>query len=286
MELRMLFKNKKTLITYSDVVITIPIYKKKLTANEKLSLTQCLSILSNYKITFITYRELDTSEYKNILSTTTVNYDFVFFNKTFFENINGYNALMKDIEFYKTFSKYKYILIYQLDAYVFKDELLLWCNKGYDYIGAPWFTEHKPYPNGNPETCGNGGLSLRRINYFIDILSYKGPVETPIYLFANLLKSKQYNIKNFFRTVKMCFGYENNINYYLTHGFTQEDGFFSLTFHKHTFKPILKPDWKTAAKFSFEMSPEFLYTEINGLPFGCHAWEKYDYQTFWQKYIK
>lgn len=109
MELRMLFKNKKTLITYSDVVITIPIYKKKLTANEKLSLTQCLSILSNYKITFITYRELDTSEYKNILSTTTVNYDFVFFNKTFFENINGYNALMKDIEFYKTFSKYKYI---------------------------------------------------------------------------------------------------------------------------------------------------------------------------------
>ena len=36
------------------------------------------------------------------------------------------------------------MLIYQLDAYVFKDELLNWANKGYDYIGAPWL----PWKNG------------------------------------------------------------------------------------------------------------------------------------------
>lgn len=30
-------------------------------------------------------------------------------------------------------------MIYQLDAWVFNDELSSWCSLGYDYIGAPFF---------------------------------------------------------------------------------------------------------------------------------------------------
>ena len=37
--------------------------------------------------------------------------------------------------FYLNFKKYRYLLIYQLDALVFRDELLEWCSKEIDYIG-------------------------------------------------------------------------------------------------------------------------------------------------------
>jgi len=39
--------------------------------------------------------------------------------------------------FYDAFKAFDYILIYQLDAFVFRDELEYFCSLGYDYIGAP-----------------------------------------------------------------------------------------------------------------------------------------------------
>jgi len=90
---------------------------------------------------------------------------------------------MLSLEFYKRFLNYKFILIYQLDAFVFNDELAFWCNKDYDYIGAPWsdissrsiFKElrsklplrYKYYyirklSNIN-KFVGNGGFSLRKV---------------------------------------------------------------------------------------------------------------------------
>ena len=41
-----------------------------------------------------------------------------------------------------------------------------------------------------------------------------------------------------------------------------------------------------ATKFSFEANPKRLYNENgNQLPFGCHAWEKYE-PDFWERFIK
>ncbi len=37
------------------------------------------------------------------------------------------------------------MLIYQLDAYVFKGEWLFWANQEYDYIGAPWIPWKKEH---------------------------------------------------------------------------------------------------------------------------------------------
>ena len=94
---------------------------------------------------------------------------------------------MLSAEFYERFLNSKYLLIYQLDAYVFKDELTAWCNRGFDYVGAPW-TIKKKYENpiykpvlaiksfiyklkGKPSRyawlgnkVGNGGLSLRKVD--------------------------------------------------------------------------------------------------------------------------
>ena len=49
--------------------------------------------------------------------------------------------LMLSPFFYESFLDFKYVLIHQLDVFIFKDELNYWCNQNYDYIGAPWFKD-------------------------------------------------------------------------------------------------------------------------------------------------
>ena len=47
------------------------------------------------------------------------------------------------------------------------------------------------------------------------------------------------------------------------------------------------PSKQEAARFSFEVHPERLYhNNGNVLPFGCHAFEKWEYDSFWKKHIK
>lgn len=46
------------------------------------------------------------------------------------------------------------------------------------------------------------------------------------------------------------------------------------------------PSCEEAADFSFEANPSYLFSIIGKLPFGCHAFEKYEYEEFWKKYIK
>jgi hypothetical protein len=45
------------------------------------------------------------------------------------------------------------------------------------------------------------------------------------------------------------------------------------------------PNWKEGLSFAFEKNPQISYSLLeDSLPFGCHAWEKYN-PSFWQKFI-
>ena len=186
--------------------------------------------------------------------------------------------MMLDKRFYQRFADYQYMLIYQLDAWVFRDELDEWCNKGYDYIGAPWIEKDG---QGQPlELCGvgNGGFSLRRIQHFIAVLSYKGPVK----------RAKQLNLKcslkNSLYRFAYSLGYQNNISYYKKDETLYEDIFLSI-FLTNTKLYAKMPEPETACHFAFEQSPSFLYSLTKRLPFGCHAWQKYEYESFWKDHI-
>ncbi|MCK5681152.1 hypothetical protein KAI46_10130 [bacterium] len=50
----------------------------------------------------------------------------------------AYNKLLVFPGFWDAFPSFEYMLIAQLDAFVFRDNLDEWCRKGYAYIGAPW----------------------------------------------------------------------------------------------------------------------------------------------------
>ena len=120
--------------------VVIPIYKTTMTTYEKFSFQQCLKVLGNHPIVIIKPHNLSLDhllfEYPNL--------QFLSFDARYFQNVLSYNRLMLQVSFYQEFINYKYILIYQLDAFVFQDQLKNWCQLNYDYIGAPWHLPIQP----------------------------------------------------------------------------------------------------------------------------------------------
>jgi hypothetical protein len=244
-------------VSKKQVVVVIPIYKAELTSSERVSLQQCISVLANYPLVIVKPDQLNIKsllkEFPSLQSKS--------FQNHYFEDIAGYNQLMISTDFYKSFSNYEYMLIYQLDAFVFKDKLLEWCRSGYDYIGAPGLeseslfklqatdTEQLTEALSTQHPVLNGGLSLRSTSAMIRYL----------------------------RIYKLFF----------PKWVGNEDKLFSLDARRLApMRFFIKlPHWETALQFSFEKSPAASF-ELNAqeLPFGCHAWEKYD-PEFWKSFI-
>lgn len=265
-------------------VVVIPVYKQQLSKCEEISLRQCCKVLSRYALCLVTHKELDCGVYDRIAGEYGVTLPRENFDAYYFSGIPGYNALMMSTEFYLRFAAYDYMLIYQLDAYVFRDELDEWCGKEYDYIGAPWFFNCDSHEEGAELwKVGNGGFSLRKIDTHIRILTRKLPV---LGLKELIRRSTHFGfVKRVCSIVVHLLGWHNTMDYYVRTYADFEDFFWCEKI------PSLSIDYKIpsaeeAVPFSFELSPAYLYA-LNGnqLPFGCHAWHKYEYETFWKNYI-
>lgn len=229
-------------------IVLIPVYKEKPSDDEALSIKQTYKVLGNtHDVMFMSPEGLDCSAYDKLIGQAV---SVAYFDKKYFTGIAGYNEIMLSQSFYSRFSEYEYMLICQPDAWVFSDQLDYWCNKNFDYIGAPWFEKHFTHEQGCKLWCsGNGGFSLRKISKMIEVTSDKAKESVRNY--ANLY----------------------------------EDGYFCYGLDATPWK-LKRPSAKQAARFAFETSPSYLY-KLNGnkLPFGCHAWRKYQYNDFWYKYI-
>jgi hypothetical protein len=273
----------------NKVCIVIPVYKPHLTDSEVKSLEQCFKVLDKRQISLVCANSLNVSFYESIASGYKKQITINRFNDTYFVSIQSYSRLLLSLEFYERFRDFEFILVYQLDAWVFSDELDYWCQKDYDYIGAPWFEKCGLHENGNKLwAVGNGGFSLRRISSFLNIFYYKRPLFTIKGLKAIHPKKRRF-IGKLSIIIIICIkrsGWGNNSNYYLKKFEKNEDGFWSV-FLQRSRKPMKLPNCEEALKFSFESSPSYLY-ELNGerLPFGCHAWEKNEYNSFWKNFIE
>lgn len=240
-----------------SVVVVIPVYKSELSKGEEVSLRQCVKVLGGYPIKLVKPAGLDVSN----IQARFPSIELVSLDDAYFTDIAAYNRLMISIDFYKLFSAYEYMLIYQLDAFVFHDGLPEWCSKGFDYVGAPSLhmpafdslgaADYQKFADAmsTHRVVLNGGLSLRRIPAIIRYL-------------------KIYNA-----VYPAWVGNEDML-------FSQE------ATRLMPMKLFLKtPSWREALGFAFEKSPAATY-EItqHKLPFGCHAWERYDPQ-FWSAFI-
>lgn len=260
-------------------IVVVPVYRSSINEVEKISYCQCCRVFKARTICLVAPEGLDLTIYKILSDSCGAETEVKRLDIAFFQSIQSYNRLMLDIQFYERFKDYDYMLIYQLDAWVFRDELDYWCGLGYDYIGAPWFENYGTYEDGNKLwAVGNGGFSLRRIQYFIDLLEHNGPIKD-----ANTLGLTS-SLKNRIYKFLYAKGYQNRVSYFRKDPTLFEDVFYTVYLKGTRFKAKV-PSAEEAALFAFEKSPSYLYSLTGKLPFGCHAWEKNEYESFWKEYI-
>jgi glycosyltransferase involved in cell wall biosynthesis len=154
----------------NSCIIVVPIYNVEPNSIEIASLKQVVKMLGdNYRICLVAPDMMDIRKYFNEAD---YDFDILYLNSSFFESKMTYNELCQRAEFYECFKEFKYMLIYQLDAFVFSNRLQYFIEKDYDYIGAPHMVHENDFDEAFKETnytIGNGGFSLRKISKFIDI---------------------------------------------------------------------------------------------------------------------
>ena len=229
-------------------VVAIPVYRETLDWWEKVSLAQVQRVLGHYDICFFAPQSLHISYAGQIIRIER-------FDDACFQNRDAYSRLMLSTDFYERFSDYEYLLLYQLDAFVFSDCLAAFCAMGYDYIGAPV----KQYDaNWKDFGCfvGNGGLSLRKISSTLRVLRQKEQI------FA--MRPESWKENRFLIWEDLFFAFCSTIP--------------SLEFHV--------PDVRTALMFSVSEDVGHIHQKMpREMPFGCHAWNRLDY-WFWKPLIE
>lgn len=270
--------------------VAVPVYRFPLQKREIKSLDYLFKNLGGFDIIFVSPDIEIPTEWRKKITRAEV------FDKKFFSSVDSYSRLLMSEVFYKRFTKYSHILIYQLDCLVFRNDLQQWCEAGWDYIGSPWlqnFTDSDDAPS--LWATGNGGLSLRCVAECISLLNFptkKGIYSNPFFppyhgllpvdieldkskrgIFERQIPSfiKKYSILSPSKVKHECLKYNFN-----------EDAFWS--FESAKFKSDFKvAPPEVALNFAFEKKPSWCF-EQNGrnLPFGCHAWAKYDL-SFWAK---
>ena len=230
----------------SRCIIGVPVYKSKLNETEKASLNQlCKVIGHSYEICLICPDNIELNDYIDIAYSNGVYLSYLFCGNEYFKSTETYSYMLETPDFYKCFNEYDYLMIYQLDGWIFVNFLDYYLDLNVDYIGSPWRTGILHF---NEDTVGNGGVSLRRVQKFIDI----------------------------------CSKFTNDD--YLKPHIENEDLFFCKTMRK---KINLKfPNIKNASNFSLQSDWHYFINKYNDkhLPMCLHAWHR-DYSVL-KKYIK
>ncbi len=257
------------------VVIIIPTYKKTLSTSEQYALKRCRTLLSAFDIVFVAPEKLDIDYCaQNIIHR---------FPDKYFVDIQGYNALMLSAEFYQRFLDlgYEFMLIHQLDALVIKNELLYWCGKNYDYIGASWIDKKRNFLSRCRRIfdawrwksfCKGKKIALKKIK--LDYLTYKE------------VGNGGFSLRKIAKLLALVITHQDWIAKILTHTTIPEDIFFGVLLNLYKKNEILVAPFAEGIKFAFEMRPEISYKQNNyELPFGGHDIDDWS-PEFWKKIKK
>lgn len=258
------------------VAVVIPYHKSSVSKDEEKSIKSLIKYLSGFDKFLVLPDSIKKVSFKIPGNKKIIN-----FPNEYFTSVPKYCEMLNTKWFYEKFIDYEYILIYQLDVLVFSNQLLEWCNKGYDFVGAPFFNPiigKLSFKSDNPVSGGNGGFSLRKISSFLKVIKCAEKIATrtstdPLIRRLWFLKALLANQSHKIWLNAPPQDYPFN-----------EDGFWSYEAPKY-YNEFKVANFKEALKFSFEKYPRKCF-ELNDyqLPFGCHAWSKYD-PEFWDKYI-
>jgi hypothetical protein len=213
--------------------------------------------------------------------------------RKFFGSPPAHGNLMMWRPFYESFRSYQYIFLHHLDSLVFSDDLLSWCRAGYDFIGPPW-VPCRDTPLVTEARVGNSGCALFRIasvcrvlqarhrreprTRVVDLIARNNERLEPVYgLLARVQRWRPHPF------VERILQHRARTRDPLAYG-TCTDQFWSREARRYL------PSFRVASVaealgFAFEAAPRECF-ERNGrrLPFGCHAWAKYD-RAFWEPFL-
>ncbi|MCP9627209.1 hypothetical protein NML43_08935 [Rhodopseudomonas palustris] len=253
-------------------VVVVPVYKENTETEAQTSLRHLRRFLGRYRLVLAKPAHLAWS---------VDGLENEVFPDESFQSLHGYNRLLLSTSFYRRFAQHSHVLIYQLDALAFRDELIEWCETDYDYIGASWYPHliekyiGEPWPFAKVG-AGNGGFSLRRVSAFITHLEKRR--STLRHAFDRLLDGN-------FDAASRLWRHRRHLtpSNYVQHKMLAEDVYWGV------FAPLIDPSFRVAPvevanRFSFEYDPNFLLQQSGGrIPFGCHAWYRFeDARAFWQ----
>ncbi|MDR1786649.1 MAG: hypothetical protein LBR23_09360 [Spirochaetaceae bacterium] len=262
--------------------VVIPIYRESPLKTECASLERAAQTLADRRIIFVTHEELNPAEYLRILKPYGVQFEFAYFPKYYFAGISGYNALMYAPRFYERFLDYDYILLYQLDSWVFSPNLDHWLSLDYDYLGGPWFEEIKHTMTLKWSGCFNGGLCLRKTAVF-----YRLCFDRIIQLNKRFWELQEQRRMMRFGAAKIFSFFKMFLLKAVNKLFKSEIGNEDVIWTRLLKQKGKLPSLEEALEFCFaDFYAEYAF-ELNkrALPSFCHDWDGIWPWKFWQNYI-
>jgi Protein of unknown function (DUF5672) len=268
------------------VAIVIPLStRQELLPEEEVSLRQASHFLGCYDKYLVAPEGLPIAR---------PGFRTVYFKRKFFGSAAAHNKLVIRRGFYRAFEKYRYILVYHLDSLVLSDELVHWCEAGWDYIGAPWLP-CSDTPWVKEPRVGNGGFALMKVGPVLDVLQERYR-QDPASYWTDLLLAHSDRVPWLFSTLERlqpvfprsrvidCLLAEWRVSHNPGEYGANNDFFWSHEAARllptFTVAPV-----EEGLRFAFEAAPRLCF-ELNHrrLPFGCHAWAKFD-KEFWLPYL-
>jgi hypothetical protein len=209
----------------------------------------------------------------------------------YFGSARAHSRLQLSPEFYERFTGYEFILMHHLDALVLSDALTTWCEAGLDFIGAPWLPcADSPWVT--QPRVGNSGFALMRVERFLAVLRSTRPVVDPDADWAEFSAGRP----RYQQWLHAPRKYLKRLPYFNSGAaearrWARAGGDVpNCDYFWSDVAPRVLPDFRIATveqglAFAFEVAPTQCF-ELNHrrLPFGCHAWNRYD-RAFWEPYL-
>lgn len=267
------------------VAVMVPLVASRLNDDEEISMRHLREFLDGYDKFLLVPEDLEVE----MEGFTALRLD-----KKHFGSAANHNRMLYRTDFWEKFSDYEYVLMYHLDALVFSDQLEEWCGRGLDFIGAP-FLRCPESPWVREERVGNGGFALYRVPSVLKVL-WSRYIGDPSKFWEDRFWKERETLRGVLRPLraavpgwlkgKATSGLRGQLKK-IDRTEVNERGndlFWSDEAKRHW------PEFKVGTleeglAFAFETQPSVSLERVGGrLPFGCHAWGRYD-RGFWEKYL-
>jgi hypothetical protein len=254
-------------------VVVVPVHRARPSPSEIVSLRHCGKVLGNRDIVILAPRQLDLGAYRELLPDV----DDLRVESRWMSGIDAYNRMMISPLVFTILGGYTHMILHEPDAIVLRDEIDYWCSQPFDYIGAPWFEGWaEPAADAPVIGVGNLGLSFHRLAASRRVTAswlrwhpYKAVVKDLIQGFRGDKARLRLGL------IGLGSGGRLRGAYKLFGGHCDAFWSFIVPDADPTFRI---PPADIAVQFAWEVLPSRCMEMCRGsLPFGIHAWFKYDF---------